>query len=63
MASVEGLYYNEIEGIFNQIARKQENKHWFQAERISIDEIAMPKGHQDYKAVICDLDKKANRSY
>lgn len=58
VASVEGLSYDEIEGIFNQIARKLEDQHWLEATRISLDEIAMHKGHQDYKAVICDLDKK-----
>ncbi|WP_438802929.1 ISL3 family transposase [Laspinema palackyanum] len=57
VASVEGLSYDEIEGIFNHMAKKQEDKHWLEAKRISIDEIAMHKGHQDYKAVICDLDK------
>ncbi|MCT7981357.1 ISL3 family transposase [Laspinema sp. C3] len=44
--------------MFNQIAKKQEEQHWLEATRINLDEIAMHKGHQDYKAVICDLDKK-----
>jgi transposase len=32
-------------------------QQWLGAVRISLDEIAMRKGHKNYKVVICDLDR------
>jgi transposase len=57
VASVEGLSYDEIEGIFNHRASQIVEQQWIGATRISLDEIAMRKGHKNYKAVICDLDR------
>lgn len=57
VASDEGLSYDEIQGIFNHWASHLADQQWLGVSRISLDEIAMRKGHKNYKAVICDLDK------
>lgn len=58
VALVEGLSYDEIQGIFNHRASNIAEQQWLGVSRISLDEIAMRKGHKNYKAVLCDLDKK-----
>lgn len=59
VALAEGLSYDEIQGIFNHRASNiAEQQQWLGVSRISLDEISMRKGHKNYKAVICDLDKK-----
>lgn len=57
VASDEGLSYDEIQGIFNHWASNLADQQWLGVRRISLDEIAMRKGHKNYKAVLCDLDK------
>ena len=58
VASIEGLSYDEIQGIFNHWASNIAEQQWLGTSRISLDEIAMRKGHKNYQAVLCDLDKK-----
>ncbi len=58
VALVEGLSYDEVQGIFNHRASNIAEQQWLGVSRISLDEIAMRKGHKNYKAVLCDLDKK-----
>lgn len=58
VALVEGLSYDEIQGIFNHRASNIAEQQWLGVSRISLEEIAMHKGHKNYKAVLCDLDKK-----
>lgn len=53
----EGLSYDEVQGIFNHRASNIAEQQWLGVIRISLDEIAMRKGHKNYKAVICDLDR------
>lgn len=41
--------------IFNHVSRKHLKKNWQPVNRISIDEIAMRKGHKNFKTVVSDL--------
>jgi transposase len=58
VALVEGLSYDEIQGISNHRASNIAEQQWLGVSRISLDEIAMRKRQKNYKAVLCDLDKK-----
>lgn len=58
VAVEEDLSFDEVEGIFNHLGRQQVKNNWSMPKRISIDEIAMHKGHQDYKTVVCDIDSR-----
>ena len=55
VAIEEGLSFDETEGIFNHVSRKHLKKNWEPVNRISIDEIAMHKGHKNFKTVVSDL--------
>lgn len=55
VAQEEGLSFDEIEGIFNHVSRRHIKKNWDTVKRISIDEIAMRKGHKNFKTVVSDL--------
>lgn len=57
VAQEEGLSFDEIEGIFNQVSRRHVKKNWELVDRISIDEIAMRKGHKNFKTVVGDLKR------
>jgi len=54
---VDGLSFDEVQGIFNHRTSNIAEEQWLEVSRISLDEIAMRKGHKNYKAVVCDLDK------
>lgn len=52
----EELKSDEVKGIFDHIS-KQHKKKWQPALRLSIDEISMRKGHQNFKTVVSDIDR------
>ena len=56
VAKEEGLSFHEIEGIFKHIAESKIETEWKPTEKISLDEIAMRKGHKDFKTVVSDLE-------
>ena len=53
----ENLSFDEIEGIFNHVSKQHLKKNWWPAKRLSLDEIAMRKGHKNLKTVVSDIDK------
>ena len=54
----EHLSTDEIQGIFDSIWSQRQSKNWSGAKRLSIDEIAMRKGHKDFVGVVSDIDAK-----
>ena len=52
----EGLKYDEIKGMFDHISSKK-NKKIKPTKRVSIDEISMRKGQQDFVTVVSDIDR------
>ncbi len=54
----EHLSVDEIRGIFDYIRNQRQPKDWSGAKRLSIDEIAMRKGHKEFVGVISDIDTK-----
>lgn len=54
----ENLCWQTVNRIFQKHARKQVNQRaaFEKVSRIGIDEIALKKGHNDYVAVLVDLD-------
>jgi transposase len=57
VAQEEGLSFDEVEGIFKYVCESKVKKNWEPVERISIDEIAMRKGHKSFKTVVSDLER------
>jgi transposase len=57
IAREEGLSYDEVEGIFKYLAKSEVNEKWEPVEKISVDEIAMRKGHKSFKTVVSDLER------
>lgn len=57
VAREENLSFDEIEGIFNHVSKQHVKKNWWPAKRLSLDEIAMRKGHKNFKTVVSDIDK------
>jgi len=57
VAQSEGLSFDEVEGIFKHVCKSQVKKTWESVLRISIDEIAMRKGHKSLKTVVSDLER------
>lgn len=57
VAQEEGLSFDEIEGIFKHVSQRHVKKKWKPVSRISLDEVAMRKGHKDFKTVVGDLDR------
>lgn len=57
IARSEGLSFDEIEGIFKHVSRPSVKKKWEAGNRLSIDEIAMRKGHKNFKTVVSDIDR------
>jgi transposase len=55
----ENLCWQTVNRIFQAYASKQvsQSKAFEKARRIGMDEIALKKGHQNYVAVVVDLDK------
>jgi transposase len=58
IAAEEGLSFDEVEGIFKHICKSEVKKNWTPVKRISLDEIAMRKGHKSFKTVVSDLDRR-----
>ena len=56
VAQEEGMSFDEVEGIFKYICQSKIKKKWESTKRISIDEIAMRKGHKSFKTVVSDLE-------
>ena len=57
VAQEEGLSFDEIQGIFKQVSSQCLKKKWEPVLRLSIDEIAMRKGHKNFKTVVSDIDR------
>jgi len=57
VAQEEGLSFDEVEGVFKYIAESEIKEKWEPVEKISIDEIAMRKGHKSFKTVVSDLQR------
>lgn len=57
VAQEEGLSFDEIEGIFNHVSSQCLKKKWAPVLRLSIDEIAMRKGHKNFKTVVSDIEQ------
>jgi hypothetical protein len=51
----EGLSYDEIKGIFEQVNKKKPN--WKRVKRICIDEISMRKGQGNLVTVVSDISE------
>lgn len=56
VAREEQLKYDEVKGIFDYVS-KQRQKKWLPVKRLSLDEISLHKGHQDFKTVVSDIDR------
>lgn len=52
----EGLKYDEIKGMFDHISTKKK-REIKPTKRISIDEISMRKGQQDFVTVVSDIER------
>jgi transposase len=57
VAQLEDLSFDEIEGIFNHVSSQRVKKNWEPVRRLSLDEIAMRKGHKNFKTVVSDIDR------
>ncbi len=53
----EGLSYDEIKGIFDQVSKLKKNISWKPAKRISLDEISMRKGQGNFVTVVSDISE------
>ncbi len=53
----EGLSSEKIQGIFDHKSKEIKKKEWGEVKRLSIDEISMRKGHQDFVTVVGDIDQ------
>ncbi len=53
----EGLSYDEIKGIFDQVSKLKKNRSWKPAKRISLDEISMRKGQGNFVTVVSDISE------
>ena len=51
----EGLSYDEIKGIFEQVNKSQKKPNWTLTKRISMDEISMRKGQGNLVTVVSDI--------
>lgn len=52
----EDLSTEEIQGIFSHVYNQLKKKDWSPVFRLSLDEIAMHKGHKDFKTVVSNID-------
>jgi transposase len=53
----ESLSSEKIQGIFEHKSKSIKKKEWGEVKRLSIDEISMRKGHQDFVTVVGDIDR------
>lgn len=51
----EGLSYDEIKGIFEQVNTIKKKPNWQRVKRIGLDEISMRKGQGNFVTVLSDL--------
>lgn len=56
IARGESLSYHEIKGIFDHVYN-QKKKEIVLAKRLSIDEVSMRKGHQNFVTVVSDIER------
>jgi transposase len=54
----KGLGWEEVELIFNHLAKELEREEWEEPERISLDEFSNLKGHKDFITTVVDLNNK-----
>jgi transposase len=54
----ENVSRDEIQGIFDAVYSTHQAKNWSEAKRLSIDEVAMHKGHKDFVGVVSDIDAR-----
>jgi transposase len=54
----ENVSRDEIQGIFDAVYSRHQAKNWSEAKRLSIDEVAMHKGHKDFVGVVSDIDAR-----
>lgn len=54
----EGLGWDEVNSIFEELAKRDEKKEWESPKRISLDEFSNRKGHKDLITTVIDLDNK-----
>ena len=54
----EHLSVDEIKGIFDFIWLQRQEPQWSEVKRLSMDEVAMRKGHQNFVGVVSDIDAK-----
>ncbi len=52
----ENLSPEEIQGIFTYVSNQLKKKYWQPVKRLSLDEIAMHKGHKNFKTVVSNID-------
>lgn len=53
----EGLSSEKVQGIFDHKSKEVKKQEWGEVKRLSIDEISMRKGHQDFVTVVGDIDR------
>jgi transposase len=53
----EGLSYDEIKGIFEQVNKSKKKTNWQLVKRISIDEISLRKGQGNFVTVVSDISE------
>jgi len=53
----EGLSEGQVRSIFEHLSEPKKKSYWGEPTRISIDEISLRKGHQQFVTVICDIDR------
>lgn len=52
----EELSFEKVQGIFNH-RHVQKNEVWGEVKRLGIDEVSQPKSHQDFVAVVANVDQ------
>ena len=55
----EEVSADEVRGVFNYIFSQRQPQKWSAVKRLSMDEIAMHKGHQDFIGLASDIDAKS----
>ncbi len=52
----EHLSSEKVKGIFEHVWAQRQPEHWEVVKRLSLDEITMRKGYQDFVGVVSDID-------
>ncbi|MEM9216688.1 MAG: hypothetical protein AAGD25_20355 [Cyanobacteria bacterium P01_F01_bin.150] len=53
---------DEIKGIFDYIWSQRQKPQWSEVKRLSMDEVSMRKGHQNFVGLVRDIGQKITRS-